>query len=714
MKGQLESLMLSLFDADGLRRYLELGPEGEVVGSELPTATTPAALAHAAAGVLLRRGLVDIAFFDRLQSHFPARSRDIRGVCAEWIAQRSTDTHKVTCPPIKVRDRAIARMAEQLEEAYQRREAQLLTGVETRDVDREILELRRAIRRGPQLQPGEILSTGRYRLVEVLGSGGFGTVWKAYDRELRSMVAIKVLHGQWSDDAGHRYRFVRGARMMMRLNHRGIVRVLREPCEEDGFHYFVMQYVPGTCLRRAVLAGGAGRETAIEAILLACDALRHLHEQGMIHRDIKPTNILIDDRDQVYLSDFDLSRSEDTTAGTITGAGLGTPLFAAPEALMDASEVDARADVYSMGMVLLFVALGRDLTLDDVHGRGGDSLRLPSPLTRVLRRATARRPEQRHASIAEFAEDLRCALPSFAFDVVARILSRFDERLEVYLGDSKVGVQDEYPVGESGTSVIVSALAWDELPIEAYVVMQDARAPAQDPTGPKEVPPGVSTGQILVDTRADGRRIVRFVVGPDFRKPTVVACQELVYRLVGGCLARCWALGLRSVLFSTRVGLLGGSLHEHEFLPVVFEAVTRELRDWPDASMRVYVACAGPTGARGERSAPHVTKAKSRVTHLAGRDCAFVDWTAATGGAQRKVPFACGVYEDALHLVFDVWAAFPPEHRPASRAYGVTWAMRNRATKELLEFARDRGDTLDDLGFVPGSEFEIVWLRSGA
>lgn len=228
-------------------------------------------------------------------------------------------------------------------------------------LDEKLVELRRKLRQGPQLHEQDLLAQ-RYLLLHCIGAGGIAEVWQAYDQKLRTLVAVKVLHGQWSKDRSYRERFERGARQMLKLTHPNIVRVLAEPMTEDGFLFFVMEYLPGGDLHRAALTQKLSVRSALTAILQVGDALHFAHQRGLIHRDVKPANILLDAQGVAKLTDFDLVWCPDSTGGTRTGA-LGTFVYAAPEALEDAKQVDQRADIYSLGMTTLFALYGKPLPI---------------------------------------------------------------------------------------------------------------------------------------------------------------------------------------------------------------------------------------------------------------------------------------------------------------------------------------------------------------
>lgn len=276
-------------------------------------------------------------------------------------------------------------------------------------LNKQIVELKREIRRGPQLNAGEILAD-RYILCELIGRGGYGDVWQALDRNRQRFVAVKVLHGRREDPRSVE-RFERGARTMLQLDHPHIARVLEEPADHDDFHYYVMEYLAGGDLEHAQTRRRITQVQALHAILQAGDALQYAHARGLVHRDVKPQNILLNNKGAARLTDFDLVLVDDSTGGTATGAFVGTILYVAPEVLDDASAADARSDVYSLGMSLLFVLLGRPLP----RSSNRDSLLHACPqaepaLLNIVQRATAPISAERYASAAEFCDALQTAL----------------------------------------------------------------------------------------------------------------------------------------------------------------------------------------------------------------------------------------------------------------------------------------------------------------
>ena len=305
-------------------------------------------------------------------------------------------------------------LSEALEAAFLRKAERISAGQDTTEVQQEILSLKRRLREGPQLKAGDFLLDGRFRLLERLGSGGFATIWKGYDRQRHELVALKVLHSQYAEDRTRRERFFRGAKQMARLHHPGIVRVLAEELADEGYYFFVMEYLGGGDFHQAVLQDRIPVAERLAVIAAVGEALQYAHEQGVIHRDIKPANIILDRQGRPRLTDFDLVRALDTTGGTRTGM-LGTWIYAAPEAMDKPQEVRPPADVYSLAMTVVFALYGQDLPNAVFRDASAfvDMLNISPALKGVLQRALAWEWPERYASVAEFCQALASPPPKY-------------------------------------------------------------------------------------------------------------------------------------------------------------------------------------------------------------------------------------------------------------------------------------------------------------
>jgi hypothetical protein len=268
---------------------------------------------------------------------------------------------------------------------------------------------------------GTVLS-GRYRLEAKLGSGGMSTVYLARDETLERPVAVKVMHREISEQPDQLERFRQEARAVAKLSHPNVVAVI-DAGEDGGYPYIVFEYVKGETLKQRIARVGA--LDAQEALAHAIEVARGLsvaHAGNMVHRDIKPQNVLIDEEGRAKLTDFGISRQLERDGMTATGRVLGTTDYVAPEQAMGQA-VDQRSDVYSLGVVLYEMLVGQvpfradsqvgvamkhvNEDLPDVQRRRPD---LSAAAALVVERATAKDPGQRYQRIGEMIDDLSTAL----------------------------------------------------------------------------------------------------------------------------------------------------------------------------------------------------------------------------------------------------------------------------------------------------------------
>lgn len=297
-----------------------------------------------------------------------------------------------------------------LKAAYAQKREFALLGRDTVNIENQILQLRRRVRELGLLQSGFFLENGRYELIEELGSGGYGTVWRAYDHIDEIVVAVKCLHDRWARDESKCQRFFRGGRVMWGLNHPHIVRVFQHEGSDPPYLYFVMEYVRFGTLDAAIRTDSVEVRTAFEMLGQVAEALHFAHTQGFVHRDVKPSNILIGEQFQAKLCDFDLVLAEDTTGGTGVGQ-LGTVAFCAPELFDRPFDADARTDVYSLGRIAIFILQGAEnyrwhslMTNSSDYIR---SLNCSEWLKEFINKAVAKHPDSRFKSAQHFAVELK-------------------------------------------------------------------------------------------------------------------------------------------------------------------------------------------------------------------------------------------------------------------------------------------------------------------
>jgi tetratricopeptide (TPR) repeat protein/predicted Ser/Thr protein kinase len=246
------------------------------------------------------------------------------------------------------------------------------------------------------------------QILELIGKGGMGAVYKARQTQLDRVVALKILPPGIGDDPAFAERFAREAKALAKLNHPGIVTIY-DFGRADGLFYFFMEFVDGMNLRQLLHAGRVSAREALAIVPQICDALQFAHDQGIVHRDIKPENILLDRRGRVKVADFGLAKiiggenREPAAAGqfssgspvlTESGKIMGTPQYMAPEQKEHPDAVDHRADIYALGVVFYQMLTGE---------LPGKKLEPPSSkvhidvrLDEVVLRALEKKPELRY------------------------------------------------------------------------------------------------------------------------------------------------------------------------------------------------------------------------------------------------------------------------------------------------------------------------------
>ena len=370
------------------------------------------------------------------------------------------------------------------------------------------------------------LVLGDYVVLDKIGAGGMGDVFKALHRRMRRTVALKVLSAEATKSSDLVKRFQREAQAAARLQHLNIVAAY-DAGEDRGIHFLVMQYIDGCNLADYVrdVRGCLSVAVAVDFILQAARGLQHAHGEGILHRDIKPSNLLVDRRGVVKILDLGLALFVDRTAAddnlqsnrlTLAGERLGTANYMSPEQALDARAADARSDIYALGCTLHFLLTGdppfrrrKKLQVVSAHLRAPvpslsqQFIDIPSALDAIFQRMLAKHPDERYQSMG----DVIAALEGLAgVDSQAASLGRFasigaapeiefeaqtSERLissgaepaelaDASSADYTASIHDE-PLTRSQQDTTISAGGFDAGSGPAYGSLSDstARAPAR-------------------------------------------------------------------------------------------------------------------------------------------------------------------------------------------------------------------------------------------
>ena len=332
----------------------------------------------------------------------------------------------------------------------------------------------------PSPRPDSLGRIGHYEVLELLGKGGFGIVFRAFDDVLQRVVALKVLAPAIAATSPARKRFLREARSSAQVRHENVVQVYA--VEEQPLPYLVMEFIPGETLQQRL--DRTGPLEALDIVRLGrqiAEGLAAAHATGLIHRDIKPGNVLIEGgHERVRITDFGLARAADDASLTQSGVLAGTPMYMAPEQAKGET-LDHRADLFSLGSVLYTVATGRPpfraATIFAVLKRVGDDTprpirelipEIPQRLANVIAKLHAKKPEDRFQSARE----------------VADVLAEYETQLLNDLRHALSGCPSIEPVGveQDVHDHIGAALAGRPAPVEASVfedVGQRLGSPAQ-------------------------------------------------------------------------------------------------------------------------------------------------------------------------------------------------------------------------------------------
>lgn len=260
-------------------------------------------------------------------------------------------------------------------------------------------------------------NVGPYRLIEQLGQGGMATVYKAYHARLDRYVAIKALHPAFMQDPNFQARFQREARVVARLEHPNIVPIY-DFAEHAGRPYLVLKYVKGETLKARLIRGAISQELIRDVFEAVSSALTYAHQQGVLHRDVKPSNVLLGQNGKIYLADFGLARIAQAGESTLSAEMmLGTPQYISPEQAKGVSDLDEGTDIYSLGVMMYELFVGKvpfnaDTPFSIIHDHIYTPLPLPrevnpqisEELERVILKALSKAREGRYRDVPAMAE----------------------------------------------------------------------------------------------------------------------------------------------------------------------------------------------------------------------------------------------------------------------------------------------------------------------
>jgi len=295
-------------------------------------------------------------------------------------------------------------------------------------IEHNFITVNQAKRIRTQLEERRRSQIPGYRLMEKVGKGAMATVYKAKQESLDRIVAIKVLPRKMNDNAEFVDRFYKEGRAAARLSHNNIVQAYDVGYSPEGFHYFVMEFIEGKTLYDVMQPPpvGEGRafteSEALDIMIQITDALAHAHDRGLIHRDVKPKNILLTPRGIAKLTDLGLARTTDDkeAAESEAGKAYGTPYYISPEQIRGEVDIDFRADIYSLGATLYHMVTGRppfeaDTPSAVMHKHLKEPLVPPDHLneslsagiSEIVEVSMAKRREERYGSTKDMLEDLK-------------------------------------------------------------------------------------------------------------------------------------------------------------------------------------------------------------------------------------------------------------------------------------------------------------------
>src|SRR5271165_2679733 len=286
------------------------------------------------------------------------------------------------------------------------------------------------------LQPG-VLFGGRYEIMGVLGQGGMGAVYQARDRELDRLIALKVIRPELATDPSILQRFKQELILARNITHKNVVRIY-DLGESDGIRFITMEYVDGDDLRTLLRRHGKfSAQEAIGMVEQVCRALDAAHSEGVIHRDLKPQNIMRDGQGRLVVMDFGLARSLGDSGMTQTGAIVGTMEYMSPEQAMG-STLDQRSDIFSVGLIFFELLTAKapykadtaiaslmKRTREEAQSASDVDASVPKSLSAIVSRCLEREPANRYHSAVELLQQLTTweANPNISAEALSKMIA---------------------------------------------------------------------------------------------------------------------------------------------------------------------------------------------------------------------------------------------------------------------------------------------------
>jgi len=292
----------------------------------------------------------------------------------------------------------------------------------------------------PLMERGTMLANGRYEILEILGQGAMGAVYKAKDHELDRWVAIKVIQPELSSSSAMLKRFKQELIMARQVTHRNVIRIF-DIGETDGMKFITMEYIDGGDLKSVIIERGKiPPEEAVGIVRQICHALDAAHTEGVVHRDLKPQNIMIDQNDRVVVMDFGIAQSKELPGMTMTGALMGTPEYMSPEQAKG-DKTDMRADIFAVGIIFYEMLIGKvpfkaKTVVETMYKRTQERAvppvdldsSVPIQANRIVMKCLETDPAARYQSAKELLQDLEAFDPEQKISALDRVRRTVKQR----------------------------------------------------------------------------------------------------------------------------------------------------------------------------------------------------------------------------------------------------------------------------------------------